>query len=269
MTAPVAVLKFGSSVLPDEGAFPRVVAEIQAWVAAGYRVLAVVSALGDTTDRLEAECHATAADPDPKSRAFLVSLGELRTVALLSLALGEAGTPATPLRPTQIELTTEGSFVDARPVGVNTDKVEQGWQSTPVQVLPGFLGCDSEGSTTLLGRGGSDLSAVFLAQCLQAQVCRLFKDTEGVFEWDPAQPGPRPRRYERIAWAEALALPGEVLQHKAVAFALEHEHCFDVGALESARFTEVGPATDWEEVASRAVSSPELATSRVGDPEGE
>src|SRR5258708_8938174 len=99
-------------------------------------------------------------------------------------------------------------------------------------VNPGFIARTSRGSSVLLGRGGSDLTALFLAHALSARRCRLIKDVDGLYESDPkASYADRPKRYEHLRWDEALALESGVVQHKALKFAADNKLSFEVTPL--------------------------------------
>src|SRR5207244_13266821 len=103
-----------------------------------------------------------------------------------------------------------------------------------------FVGRTREGGASLLGRGGSDLTALFLAKHLYADRCRLVKDVAGLYERDPSHGGPRPRRYGSLTWDDALQLEGGVVQHKALRFAREHHVVFEVATLGAVEATRVG-----------------------------
>ena len=114
-----------------------------------------------------------------------------------------------------------------------------GLARTGLAVVPGFVAVDASGNTVLLGRGGSDLTALFLAQRLRAS-CRLVKDVDGLFAVDPV----RSRGARRVATAdyrELLALGGRLVQQKAVSFAAQHDLGFEIGALGSDAATRIGP----------------------------
>ncbi len=238
---PLVVLKLGGSVLTGEAALAVAASEVYRHVRAGERVVAVVSALAGATDRLLAEAQGIAADPDPYALAELLATGEATSVALLCLALGRSGVPATPLDAVRAGLSTRGPVLDAELVGVDVPAILRALEERPVVVIPGFVGRSAEGGhVTLLGRGGSDLTALYLAGALGASRCRLVKDVDGLFERDPAGPGPAPRRYERIRWEDALRLDGRVVQRKALRFAFERRLAFEVSSPGSGRATAVG-----------------------------
>jgi homoserine dehydrogenase len=237
---PVIVLKFGSSVLTSEAAIPNAVHEVYRWYRRGFRVIAVVSALGRTTDKLIAQAKEYGAEPDPAHLASLLSIGESTSAALVALALDRAGVPAAVLDPARIDLRTRGDTLDSEPCSVDTGEILAALEDRPVAVVPGFFGRLADGRTALLGRGGSDLSALYLAHALGAR-CRLVKDVDGLYERDPNQPGPRPRRYEVISYNDALAIDGRIVQHKAVRFARALNLPFEVSSVQSERTTVVGP----------------------------
>jgi len=236
----VIVLKFGGSVLTREQDLADATHEIYRWVREGWRVIAVVSALGKTTDRLLAQGHLYGVAPDPASLAALVATGELTSAALLGLALGKAGIPAEVLDAARLALQTQGPVLDSEPVDVDIAEIRRTLDRVPAIVVPGFLGRDVNGRTTLLGRGGSDFTALFLAQRLNAR-CRLVKDVKGLYERDPAKPGPIASRFRALSWDDALKLDGRIVQHKGVRFARDHGLEFEVGAINGADVTTVGP----------------------------
>ena len=107
--------------------------------------------------------------------------------------------------------------------------------------MPGYIGCTAGGRTSLLGRGGSDLTALFIAHEVNAGLCRLIKDVDGLYECDPAESIARPVRYRTIRWDEALALGGNIIQPKAIQYSQSHQLSFEVAALNSSLPTIVGP----------------------------
>ena len=239
--SPIVVLKFGSSVLPDESGLPGVVGEIGRWVRRGFRVIAVVSALGDTTDRLIRRAKLLARVPDDAAKAALVAIGEAETTGVLGLALGEAGLLANILDPGALGLRTSGPLLDAQPESLDVPIVRQALADRPILIVPGFIGRDELGRTSLLGRGGSDFSALFFAQKLHAERCVLFKDVDGLYDRDPAAHPGVARRYRTIRWDDVLALDEGIVQHKGVRFAKDHGFSFTVARLGAEGGTTIGP----------------------------
>jgi homoserine dehydrogenase len=215
----IIVLKFGSSVLRSRAQLPTVVHEIYHWYRAGWRVVAIVSAIGTTTERLLAEARELCAEPEPNATAELLATGERHSAALVGIALDRAGLKAKVVDPSDIGLTTSGSALDSELVGVDGDLLKALLSQFPVVVVPGFFGYGEHGQLQLLGRGGSDLSAVYLANALGASRCRLVKDVDGVYERDPALAASTPtRRFVTLGYEEALERAGKLIQPKAVRF---------------------------------------------------
>lgn len=240
MSGGVLVLKFGSSVLRSPADYRAAAGEIAAWVSRGRRVVAVVSAPGRTTDDLMALARAHAGDPDPRALAALLATGERGSAAVLAIALEAAGVSCSLVDPVQVALTARGPTLDAEPAGLDVALMRRLLEQRPVVVLPGFFGVDAEGGghIVLLGRGGSDLTAMFVARQLGAS-CRLLKDVEGIHEADPAA-GPS-RRYHTVGWSDVAGLGARVVQAKALAYAAAHGVTFDVSAPGAAGGTRVGP----------------------------
>src|SRR5262249_32881229 len=230
---PLIVLKFGSSVLRRDSDFSGVVHEIYRWVRAGHHVIAVVSAMHRATDDLLARAQSFGAGTDERAVAALLATGEASSVALLSLALARAGVPVVALDEVRLGLRTRGPILDSEPWALDRNATLRALEQAPVLVIPGFVGRQDDGAISLLGRGGSDLTAVFLAHNLRADRCRLIKDVDGIFEHDPADTGPAPRRYRTVPWSEAARVGDGVVQRKAVDFAEQHGQFFEVAALNS------------------------------------
>lgn len=247
MHSRVIVLKLGGSVLESPDSLPKAVHEIYRWRREGYAVVAVVSAFAGETDRLLSQARNFGAQE--ASIAALAATGELQSAALLGAALDRAGIPVRVLHPAALAWTAEGSALEALPQQLDVVRLRAALHTSGVVVLPGFSGIDAGGACVLFGRGGSDLSALFVAQQLGAR-CRLLKDVVGLWESDPSrplEPGQRaPRRYARASWANALATDGQILQHRALRWAQAHQFEFEVAALGSEEATLVGgTSTRW------------------------
>lgn len=230
------VLKLGSSVLSCEADLDLAVHEIYRHLRRGERVVAVVSAIGRTTDALlqRAERFET---QSPEAVATLLATGESQSAALLVLALARAGTDAALFDASRLGLRTTGPRLDATLVDLDLDALESALDRHRVAVVPGFVGRDA-GCPTLLGRGGSDLTALFLAHRLGAD-CRLVKDVDGIYDRDPAQ-HPGALRYAQLNWDEAIAVGGRIVQPKAIAWARDAGVPFQVARLGDDSGTWVG-----------------------------
>ena len=238
----IVVIKFGSSVLRSEADLPNAVHEIYRHWRDGFQVIAVVSALGDTTDQLIRRAENICGRPEKSALASLLATGEATSSALLSLALNKVGIPVRLLDEVQAKLRTVSGSTDAIPVAVDAARLV-GESRRAVVVLPGFVGRDETGDRTVLGRGGSDLTALFIAQQLQAH-CVLIKDVDGLYTSNPAATTIRPSRYARASYETAARLGGGVVQPKAIRFAAANKLRFDITSIGAAGVTEVGPFTD-------------------------
>ena len=239
----ITVQKFGSSVLPSRHDLGRAVDEIYASVRQGRKVVAVVSAFGDTTDLLLEQAHAFSAEPDMLGLASLVATGEATAASFLVLALDRAGVSAELFDASRAGLLTEGEPLNSTPISLDTAKFEEAFQESPVIVMPGFVGRNARGSQTLLGRGGSDLTALFVADQLQAE-CTLFKDVDGYYDRDPNTEGAKAKRFDTLSWESALTIGGGVVQEKAIHFSSERHLEFSVRAPGQEGQTSVGSFRD-------------------------
>lgn len=247
---PVIVLKFGSSVLRSAADLPDVVTEIYRKVREGVRVVAVVSALGDATDRLFAEAEEHGCPHDNPHGPAYVSLGEQATVALLAMACDRAGLSVRGLAPHELRLTARGDPFDAQPVALAQrlrDLARAG--DSDVLIVPGFVAIDDEDRIVLLGRGGSDLTAVYLAHCLGAPV-RLIKDVDGVYDRDPHEDRGA-LRFGMVSWEAARSVAGVLVQPKALEFAERNGLELQVSALGRTSATWIGRASARPEPAHR------------------
>jgi homoserine dehydrogenase len=251
------VLKFGSSVLRSESDLPTAVHEIYRWWREGFQVVAVVSAFGNTTDDLTQRAHEVCDQPNDELVAALLATGEAASSALLGLALNRSGIRATVLDAQHAGLATDGPVLDANLTSIDTASLLEALRNGVV-VLPGFVGRSTAGKTTLLGRGGSDLTALFIAQRLGA-ACRLIKDVDGLYTSDPnSTTGPSAARFGRVSYATAARIGGAVVQLKAIDFAEQHRLRFVVSSAGSSRATEIGSYAD-----SVALSDPQVRPLRV------
>jgi homoserine dehydrogenase len=240
--AMLEVLKFGSSVLRSANDLPVAVDEIYRRWRTGSNVLAVVSAFEGETDRLIGDAVSLFGPDSPEALAAYVSTGEQRTAALLTGSLQRAGLPARLIEPREIGMRCEGSCLESMPVGVERAALERFFEQCPILVLPGFYGIDSAGRIALFGRGGSDLSALYLAAEFAAH-CRLLKDVRGVFDADPARSA-NARRFASLTWETAVAVAGPLIQPKALRYARERNLSFEIGRPNGEAATFVGEPSD-------------------------
>ena len=233
----ILVLKFGGSVLTDESSFPAVVHEIARWCREGFGVVAVCSALAGETARRSASCPVSFG---PHERANYLAEGERNSARELGRALERAGLDARVKTPMDLALRASGLPEESTPISVNIDRLCADLEEASVLVVPGFFAHDEQGRVVLLGTGGSDSTALFLAEALGGVRCRLLKDVPALFECDPKGPGPVPLRYERANYEDALATDGSIVQHRAVEFARDRRLRFEIAELQGITCTEVG-----------------------------
>lgn len=236
---PMHVLKFGSSVLAGPEGYRSVAGHVRDEVARGRKVIAVVSAMGQTTDALVASAKAVAPRPPDALVSALLATGEEASVALLGIALADIGVPSTGFTAARLSVRTRGALWDAEPVDVDTGPIAAALDCSDVVIVPGFVGVDVTGVPSLLGRGGSDLTALFLGRAMGAAEVRLIKDVDGIYPADPratgatggtgATRGLTPLR--SVSWDQARSIGGGVVQDKALRFAAHHGLAFRVAAL--------------------------------------
>src|SRR5262245_5250095 len=178
------VQKFGGTSVKSVARIKNV-ARIIARAASVQRVVAVASAMGDTTDYLVKLASQASDSPDRRELDALLATGEQISVALLSIALRDAGVHAVSMSGPQLGITTENVHTAARIVDINTEGIRRHLELNRVVVAAGFQGMTSEGDVTTLGRGGSDTTAVALAAALGADACDIYTDVSGVYTADP------------------------------------------------------------------------------------
>lgn len=236
---PLLVLKFGSSVLKSLDDLPAIAGEIYRQRRKGNRIIAVVSALDGETDTLFDQAQGVANGASCSGIAELVSLGEERTAALLSIACDRIGLKASICRVEELGLYTSGSELDADfhellPFALRNKLAHFG-----LVIVPGFVGIGKDGERTLLGRGGSDYTAAILGGKLGAKAVRLYKDVDGVFEDDPAI-DPCARKYAQVSYDEALTHASKLVHAKALTFAAARGLSIEVEAIGSNTPTRIG-----------------------------
>jgi len=224
---PLTVLKFGSSVLARPDDYREAAGVVADEVARGRKVVAVVSAMGRTTDRLLAAARTVTDVPPAEQIGALLATGEEASVARLDLALVACQVRATGVSASEVPVRTRGALDDAEPVHVDAGRIHRALENRDALVFPGFVGRDASGVPSLLGRGGSDLTALFLGDALGASEVRLVKDVDGIFPEDPdGRSDLAP--YAALTWDSVRRLGGGVVQEKAIDYAERRQMCFRV-----------------------------------------
>ncbi len=218
------VLKFGGTSVKSAARIKNV-ATIIAKAAETDSVLAVVSAMGDTTDYLVKLGQQISRTPNRRELDMLLSTGEQISIALVAMALNEAGKKAISMTGAQLGILTENVHAAARIVDIKTERIQQYLNDGYSIIAAGFQGVTVEGDVTTLGRGGSDTTAVALAAALQARVCDIYTDVSGVYTADPNLV-PTARLLKEVAYEEMLELArvgAQVLHPRAVELARKHK----------------------------------------------
>ena len=217
----LVVQKYGGSSVSDVDAMRRVARRIVATRQAGNTVVVVVSAMGDTTDELLDQAAALTSDAPAREMDILLSAGERISMALLAMAVAELGVPARAYTGAQAGVLTDSKYGKASIVGVLPERVARSIQTGAVAIVAGFQGINEVEDTTTLGRGGSDTTAVALAAALNADVCEIYTDVDGLFTADP-RIVPTAKRIESLSSEETLELAAhgaKILHLRAVEYA--------------------------------------------------
>jgi len=212
------VLKFGGTSLGNVKRIEEVAKIIASYVKKRISIVVVVSAMGDTTDRLIELARKINPHPSERELDMLISTGEQVSGALLAMALHKKGLPALSLTAPQVGIITDTSHMKARILKIETKKIEKELKDGKIIIVTGFQGMTPEREITTLGRGGSDLSAVALAVALKADRCEIYTDVEGIFTADPRLV-PQARKIDCITFDEMLELAScgaQILQTRAV-----------------------------------------------------
>ena len=202
---PLIVQKYGGSSLADARGMKHVASRIVQARDSGSDVVAVVSAMGDTTDQLVDMAHQVTGNPDPRELDLLLSTGEVVACTLMAMALRDLGYQSISLTGSQAGILTDTSHGRAHIAGVESARVLQELAEGKLVIVAGFQGITEEMDVTTLGRGGSDTTAVALAAALGASRCEIYTDVEGIYTADP-RVVPEARKLREIGYEEMLEL---------------------------------------------------------------
>jgi aspartate kinase len=223
-------MKFGGTSVADAERIKRAAKRIVEKRENGYRVVAVLSARGVTTDELISMAEEVSATPDPREMDMLLSTGERISCALCAMAIHDLGHRAISLTGSQAGIVTDESHTRARILDVRADRVRAALERDGIVLVAGFQGVSMADDVTTLGRGGSDTTAVAVAAALGAQECEIYTDVAGVFTADP-RIVPGARKLAMVSFEEMLEMAASgagVLQLRAVEYARNHGvriHC--------------------------------------------
>jgi len=222
----IVVQKYGGSSVSDAEGVKRVAQRVVDAKREGHDVVVVVSAMGDSTDDLIALAQQISPVPAPRELDMLLTAGERISMALLAMAIGNLGQEARSFTGSQAGVITDGTHGKAKIIDVTPGRIERALEIGAVAIVAGFQGVsqDSKDITTL-GRGGSDTTAVALAAALNADVCEIYSDVDGVFTADP-RIVPSARKRDRLSYEEMLemaACGAKILHLRCVEYARRYQ----------------------------------------------
>jgi len=220
----VIVQKYGGTSVGSVERIQNVARRVGRSWRENHKVAVVVSAMAGETNRLIQLAQQTCGNPNMREYDVVIATGEQVTIGLVAIALEANGVPAESFMAHQIRILTDSVHSKARILDIESSRLKATLENGKVAVVAGFQGLDANGDITTLGRGGSDLTAVAIAAALNADVCEIYTDVEGVFTTDP-NICPNARKIDRISYDEMLemaSLGAKVLQTRSVEFAKKY-----------------------------------------------
>lgn len=251
------VQKFGGSSVADAQKVSHVAGIIADTYRQGNQVVVVVSAQGKTTDHLIAQAKEVNSNPSKRELDALMSTGELASMALMALALERLGMPAISLSGWQAGVHTDSAHGAARVGRIDTERLHNELDKGNIVIVAGFQGINKYGDVTTLGRGGSDTSAVALAAALNADLCQIYTDVDGIYTADP-RIVPNALKIDEITYDEMLelaSLGANVLHNRSVEMAKKYNVNLEVlSSMTGAEGTIVKEVTDVEKLLIKGVT---------------
>jgi len=220
------VQKYGGSSVADAEGLKRVANRIVATKRAGHQVVVVVSAMGDTTDELIDLANQVTPLPNGRELDMLLTAGERISMALLAMAIGNLGNEARSFTGSQAGVITTSAHGRARIIDVTPSRITEALEEGAIAIVAGFQGISQDTKdVTTLGRGGSDTTAVALAAALEADVCEIYTDVDGIFSADP-RVVPAAKKLKTVTYDEMLELAAsgaKVLHLRCVEYARRYD----------------------------------------------
>lgn len=224
------VQKYGGTSVADVERIKVVADRVKETIDQGNQVVVVVSARSGITNQLIERAKALNPYPDDREMDVLLSVGEQETIALTAIALHAIGVPAVSRTGAQAGITTSFAHTRARILQISGGDIKEQLDQGKAVIVAGFQGTNEEGHVTTLGRGGSDLSAIAIAGALNADICQIYTDVDGVYTADP-RVVKNAKKIEEICYEEMLELASsgsKVMQSRAVEFASKFNVPFEV-----------------------------------------
>ncbi len=220
----IIVLKFGGTSVGDVRKIGKVADRVTKSRKESKNVVVVVSAMGDTTDRLIDIAGKVTRNPSRREMDMLMSTGERVSCALLSMAIQERGYKSISLTGGQAGILTDEFYSNAKILNIKIDRILKELKDGKIVVVAGFQGVNAKNDITTLGRGGSDTTAVALALAMRAKYCEIYTDVNGVYSTDP-NIVKEAIKLDSVSYDEMLELASsgaKVIHLRAVEFAREH-----------------------------------------------
>ncbi|MDJ0667256.1 MAG: aspartate kinase [Desulfobacterales bacterium] len=218
------VQKYGGTSVADLDRIRKVARRVAQTYDRGHEVVVILSAMAGVTDNLISLASRITTTPERRELDVLLATGEQTTAALMAMTLKAMNYPAESILGHQAQVLTDGDHGNARIIDIGSERIRSLVGDRKIVVVAGFQGSDVNGNITTLGRGGSDTSAVAIAAAIQADVCEIYTDVDGIFTTDP-NICPKARKMDRISYDEMLemaSLGAKVLQIRSVEFAKKY-----------------------------------------------
>src|SRR5213594_2213272 len=227
---PLIVQKYGGTSIGTPERILGVARRLIQTQGEGSQVVAVISAMAGVTDNLLKLAHQISPHPTQRELDILLSTGEHAATALTAMAVNALGGLAISLTSAQAGILTDRNYTKAHIANISPKQIHELLSDDYIVVVAGFQGQTPEGETTTLGRGGSDLTAIALAGALNADVCQIFTDVDGIFTCDPRVVTDA-KKLDEVAYDELLEMASagsKVMQSRAVEFAKKFGVEFEV-----------------------------------------
>jgi aspartate kinase len=223
MSKGIIVQKYGGTSVADITRIQNVAKRVVETRRSGYDVVVIVSALGHTTDKLIDIALKITNNPPDREMDMLISTGEQVSSALLAMAIHKLGVEAISFTGAQVGIITDDSFTKARIIDINAKRINEELGKGRIVIVAGFQGVNIKQDITTLGRGGSNLTAVALAKVINASMCEMYTDVEGVFTADP-RIVKNARKIDKLSYEEMFelaSLGAQILQPRSIEFAMK------------------------------------------------
>jgi aspartate kinase len=220
----LVVQKYGGTSMGSIERIRNVARRVAKTYDEGNDMIVVVSAMSGETNKLVALCNEMCEFPSEREYDVMVATGEQVSIALLAMCLQSMGYKAKSYMGFQVPIITDSAFSKARIEEIDGTRIREDLKNGTIVVVAGFQGIDREGNLTTLGRGGSDTSAVAVAAGLNADVCEIYTDVDGVYTTDP-RIVPEASKMDKVSYDEMLemaSLGSKVLQIRSVEFAKKY-----------------------------------------------